>query len=147
MFTVTVPSGGGTYELGAAQATASVVVRRGKLERAQDSETVLAQPVVEVELAPAARLEAGAVVVGVTVACPAGATGLPSFVNVTQGSVSGNGSYLTVCDGTPHTLSVRVTPSSGAYSPGSARALTFANVEHDGIGTAGVADRPLEIVG
>jgi hypothetical protein len=147
-FTVTVAAApGGTFELGEAQATATVVVRRGKLERAQDSEVVLVQPLVDVELSGTGRLDGGAVIVGVTVACPAGATGLQSFVNVTQGNVSGNGSYLTVCDGTRHTFSVRVTPSSGAYQPGSARALTFANIEHDGIGTAGVADRPLEIVG
>jgi hypothetical protein len=108
MFTVVVPSTGGTFELGEALATASVTIKRGKTERAQDSQVVLVQPAVFVELANTARLESG---------------GGAVLIDVT-----------------------RVQASRGVYQAGDAQALTFANVEHEGIGTAGVDDGPIQIV-
>src|SRR6266540_2132793 len=39
-FTVAVPSSGAPFQLGQAQATASVVIRRGRTEQVQDSEVV-----------------------------------------------------------------------------------------------------------
>jgi hypothetical protein len=51
MFSVAVASTGGTFELGEASVTASVVVKRGKTARAEDAEVVGAQPAVVVELA------------------------------------------------------------------------------------------------
>jgi hypothetical protein len=77
-----------------------------------------------------------------------GASGQDSFVNVSQGqATSGNGRYLPVCDGQRHTFAVRVEISRGVYQPGSAQALTFANIEHEGTGTAGVDDETVQIVG
>jgi hypothetical protein len=149
-FHVLVPSSGGTFELGEASVNASVTIKRGKLDSTQDSQVVDVQPAVFVELGDTATLESGggAVVLDVTVACPVGATGLDSFVNVSQGQgTSGNGRYLTVCDGQRHTFAVRVEISRGTYQPGSAQALTFANIEHEGIGTAGVDDETVQIVG
>jgi hypothetical protein len=148
MFSVVVPSIGGTFELGDALVSASVTIKRGKTERAQDSEVVLVQPAVFVELANTARLESGggAVLIDIAVACPVGATGQESYVNISQGQTSGNGTYLPICDGRQHTFTVRVEASRGAYQPGSAQALTFANIEHEGIGTAGVDDGPIQIV-
>jgi hypothetical protein len=148
MFSVVVTATGGTFELGDALVSASVTIKRGKTERAQDSEVVQVQPAVFVELANTARLESGggAVLIDVTVACPVGATGQESYVNVSQGQTSGNGTYLPVCDGQEHTFTVRVQASRGVYQTGSAQALTFANIEHEGIGTAGVDDGPIEIV-
>jgi len=148
MFSVVVPSTGGTFELGEAQATASVTIERGKTERAQDSQLVQVQPAVFVELANTARLESGggAVLIDVTVACPVGATGQASYVNVSQGQTSGNGTYVPVCDGQEHTFTVRVQASRGAYQVGDAQALTFANIGHEGIGTAGVDDGPIQVV-
>jgi hypothetical protein len=140
-FSVLVPSRGGTFELGEASVTASVTIRRGKTQSAQDSQVVLVQPAVFAELADTARLEAdgGAVVIDVTVACPVGAAGQESYVNVSQEqTTSGNGTYLPVCDGQRHTFSVRVEASRGTYRAGTAQALTFANVEHEGFGVAGV---------
>jgi hypothetical protein len=58
-FTVTVPSAGGTFQLGEAQANASVLIKRGRTERAQDAEVVVVQPTVFVDLADTARLESG----------------------------------------------------------------------------------------
>jgi hypothetical protein len=103
-----------------------------------------------VELAQTARLESAgaAVTIDVTVACPAGTTGLLSRINVLQAGVtSGNGTYLPVCDGDPHTFAVRVEATVGLYRAGSAQALTFAGVAHEGETFFGIDDGTIEIVG
>jgi hypothetical protein len=149
-FVVTVPSSGGAFELSEAQVTASVVVQRGKSMRAQDSQAVQVEPTVLVELADTAQLEngGGAVVMGVTVACPDGTNGLQSSLNVSQqGQTSGGGSYLPVCDGSRHTFIVRAQATQGTYHTGSAQALTFANIEHQGNVVYGIDDGTIEIVG
>ncbi|MGH3019546.1 MAG: hypothetical protein ACRDNR_05220 [Gaiellaceae bacterium] len=143
VFNVTVPAAAGTFRLGQAQATASVVIKRGNTQSAQDSQLLQVDPAVLVELAESARLESGgtAVVLGVTVACPAGTTGLLSAVNVSQsGLVSGNGTYTPICDGSRHMVAVRVAASQGAYQAGIAQALTFANVEFGGQVFVGIDD-------
>jgi hypothetical protein len=142
-FNVTVPATTGTFGLGEAQATASVVIKRGRTQSTTDSQALQVDPGVLVELAESARLESGgtAVVLGVTVACPAGTAGLPSGLNVSQsGLVSGNGTYTPICDGARHTFDVRVEASSGVYQPGIAQALTFANVAFGGQVFVGVDD-------
>lgn len=149
-FSVLVPSSGGTFELGEASVTASVTIKRGRLDSTQDSQVVQVQPAVFVELADTATLESGgaAVVLDLVVACPVGATGLESFVNVSQGqATSGSGAYVPICDGRRHTFTVRAQASRGAYQAGSAQALTFAYVEHNGISSAGVDDETVQIVG
>ena len=151
MFAVTVASSGGAFQLGEAQVTASVVVSRGKTISATDSEVVDVQPTVLVELAETAQLESdgGAVVIDVTVACPAGTTGLQSSLVVSQsGQTMGAGTYLPICDGSAHTFTVRVEASQGVYRPGIAQALTFANIEFDGQAIYGIDDDgALDIVG
>jgi hypothetical protein len=132
---VTVQSSAGEFQLGDAHVNASVLIKRGHTRRVEDAEVVDLQPTVFVDLADTARLESGggAVVIDVTVACPAGANGQPSsYVNVSQSQASGAGNYTPLCDGSPHTLSVRVPAARGAYQPGAAQALTFADVEHRG---------------
>ena len=149
-FNVTVPSSGGIFDLSDAQATASVVISRGKTASTHDARTLSVDPIVAVELAETAQLESGgnAVVIGVTVACPVGTTGRRSGLNISQsGRTSGNGFYVPVCDGTAHTFSIRVEASTGVYQAGIAQALTFADVEHDGRVFSGVDDDgALEIV-
>jgi hypothetical protein len=133
--TVTVPSSGGTFQLGDAQVNASVLIKRGKTQRVTDAEVVDLQPDVFVDLADTARLESGggAVVIDVTVACPVGATGQgSSYVNVSQGQGGGFANYVPICDGARHTLSVRVPAVRGVFQPGPAQALTFADVEYEG---------------
>lgn len=142
-FAVTVPAAAGTFDLGDAQATASVVIKRGKTERVTDAEVLDVQPTVLVELADSARLvDSGAgVVIDVTVACPTGGTGLLSSLNVSQsGLVSGNGSYTPVCDGARHTFTVTVSASRGVYQAGIAQALTFANTDYGGEAFYGIDD-------
>jgi len=147
-FTVAVPSTAGAFQLGQAQASASVTISRGRTARAQDSAVVDVQPSVFVELAGTARLESGgsAVVIDVTTACPVGANGLQSRLNVSQGQAYGSGSYLPVCDGQRHTVTVRAAAVQGAFRAGDARALTFADVEYGGTAFTGVDDRPIQIV-
>jgi hypothetical protein len=149
VFNVTVPASAGTFRLGEAQATASVVVKRGRTQSAQDSQLLRVDPAVLVELAESARLESGggAVVMGLTVACPTGTTGLESRLVVSQGQTLGIGTYTPVCDGSSHAFVVRVEASRGVYQAGIAQALTFANIEFEGRGFAGIDDDgALEIV-
>jgi hypothetical protein len=142
-FWVTVPASSGNFQLGSAQATASVVIKRGNTARADDSEVVDVQPTVRVELAETARIPDGgaAVLLAVTVACPVGTTGRESGLVVSQaGQVMGTGRYTPVCDGSRHTFTVRVQASQGLYQPGIAQALTFADVEYNGDVFSGVDD-------
>ena len=134
-FWITVPAASGTFQLVDAQVSASVVVKRGKTAQANDSDVARVQPLVDVALAGTARLESGggAVTIDVTVACPAGTSGVESRLVVSQGQAIGVGLYTPVCDGTPHTFTVRVETSESAYQAGfAAQALTFANIDHAG---------------
>jgi hypothetical protein len=141
-FWITVPATTGSFQLGEAQVTATVVIKRGKTARADDSEVVPVQPTVLVELAESAQIVDGgqAVLLDVTVACPAGTTGRESRLGVSQGQVRGVGTYTPVCDGSRHTFTVRVQTSGGLYQPGTAQALTFADIEWQGEVFSGVDD-------
>jgi hypothetical protein len=147
-FFVTVRSTGGRFELGPAQAVATVVVQRGQTAQAQDSGEVQLDPTVVVDLAGTAQLQeaGGALTIGVTVACPPGPTGQESYVAVSQGNVVGRGFYVPTCDGEPHAFSVDVATSQGVFQAGAARALSFASVEHGGMSFTGIADEPVQIV-
>ena len=149
MVTVEVPASSGTFVLGRADVAASLVTRRGKVETASDSESLFVQPSVLVDLGATAQPEAAgaAVTIGVTVACPVGAVGAESYVNVSQGETRGSGPYVPVCDGFPHTFTVRVDAVLGTYTSGVAQALTFAPVVHDGIAFFGIDDRQVTISG
>jgi hypothetical protein len=148
-FTVAVQSASAAFHLGDAQADALVRVQRGQTEQAQDSQVVRVEPTVLADLAATALLGSGGqtVRINVTIACPNGPTGQESYVNVSsQGQVSGNGFYVPVCDGQPHTFSVKVLASQGLFRPGSAQALTFAVVEHEGTGFFGIDEQTIQIV-
>jgi hypothetical protein len=149
MFTIVVPSAGGAFELGRADVTATLTVERGKTETATDFESVFVQPVVRADIAGTALLESGgaALTIDVTVACSAGASGAQSYVNVSQGQAIGSGLYTPLCDGAPHTLSVRVDAAQGAYQAGPASALTFAAAVHAGIAFFGIDEQAVVISG
>jgi hypothetical protein len=142
-FWISVPASSGSFQLGSAQVTASVVISRGKTARADDSEVVTVDPTVLVELAESAQLLDGgaAVLLDVTVACPVGTTGRESGLVVSQAGQSiGSGRYTPVCDGSRHTFTVRVEARDGLYHEGIAQALTFADVEYNGQVFSGVDD-------
>jgi hypothetical protein len=147
-FTVTVQSNGDPFRLGDAQATAIVRIQRGRTEQAQDSQVIQVDPTVFVELADTASLVGAgeAVLINVTTACPVGSNGQESYVNVSQGQALGNGTYLPICDGQLHTVTVRVQAAQGLFRLGSARALSFAFVEEGGDSFSGVDDNPIQIV-
>lgn len=147
-FPVTVSATSGTFALGPAQATATVVVQRGRTEQAQDSAVVELEPSVAVDLAATATLLASgdAVSIDVTVACAPGPVGLQSYVAVSQDNVVGRGFYEPVCDGSPHTFTVTAATSGGTFHAGDARSLSFADVEWNGRFFTGVGDEPLQIV-
>ena len=147
-FFVTVRSTGGRFELGSAQAVATVGVERGKTAQAQDSAAIQLDPTAVVDIADTAQLQGGGsgLTIGVTVACTRGTTALESYVAVTQGNLTGRGFYVPVCDGEPHAFTVDVTTSQGVFHAGEARALSFAVIEFGGISSAGVGDEPIQIV-
>jgi hypothetical protein len=147
-FWVTVQSSGASFQLGQAEATAVVVVERGRTERVQDSQLVRVDPIVFVALADTALLEGGgeAVLMDVTVACPVGANGQQSSLVVSQGQTLGSGSYMPVCDGQRHTFEVRAQTSQAMFQPGSAQGLTFALVDVGGEAFYGVGDNRIQIV-
>jgi hypothetical protein len=148
-FTVVVQSTGAPFELGEASADALVLIQRGRTDQVQDSEAVHVDPTVFVDVASTAQLVGSgeAVSIDVTAACPKGATGQESYVNVSQGQSNGNGNYVPVCDGLPHTFAVTVRAARGLYQAGSARALSFGFVEAGGQSFAGIDDTAVEIMG
>lgn len=148
-FFVTVQSASAEFRLGDAQADALVRVQRGQTEQTQDSQVVRVEPTVLADLAATALLGSGGqtVRINVTVACPFGPTGQESYVNVSsQGQVSGNGFYVPVCDGKPHTFTVKVQASQGLFRPGTAQGLTFAVVDFGGQGFFGIDEQTIQIV-
>jgi hypothetical protein len=152
-FSIAVPATTGSFQLGEAQVSATVIVQRGKTARADDWEVVSVDPTVLVELASSGlRVDDGqAVILDVTVACPAGTNGLQSSLVVSQSPVIiGSGTYTPICDGSGHTFTVRVEKDAGSdpYQPGIAQALTFANIDWRGEVFYGIDDDgALELVG
>jgi hypothetical protein len=70
--------------------------------------------------------------------------GRSGYVNVSQGqTTSGNG---TIWNGQRHTFPVRVQAAQGVYQAGNAQGLTFANVEHAGIGFSGVDESGVQLI-
>ena len=57
-----------------------------------------------------------------------------------QGQVMRAGTYVPICDGSPHTFTVRVEASQDLYQTGIAQALTCANVEYAGEVFYGIDD-------
>lgn len=147
-FRVTVRSSGAPFQLGEAQATASVVIKRGRTQQAQDSETVRVVPTVVVDLADTAMLQGGgpAVSIEVTTACHAGATGGQSYVTITQSPVSGTGVFVPTCDGQPHTFEVTVQASQGLFQAGTAQGSAFVTAQVGGDLFFGEDNHPVEIV-
>jgi hypothetical protein len=147
-FRVTVHSSGAPFQLGEAQATASVVIKRGRTEQAEDSETVRVVPTVVVDLADTAALQGGgqAVSIGVTTACNAGAAGGRSYVTITQSPVSGTGTFTPVCDGQPHTFGVTVQASQGLFQAGTAQGSAFVTAQVGGDLFFGEDNHPVEIL-
>ena len=88
-----------------------------------------AQEALVVEIAPTARLLQGgkAVAVQVTVTCPTGAEVLEAFLYVNQDGTQGQfASFQPICDGSPHTFTVRAEPQSGfRYHVGEAQVSAF----------------------
>jgi hypothetical protein len=146
-FTVTVQSSGAPFQLGEAQASALVLIKRGRTEQVQDVQVVRVESTVSVDLANTALLEGAgeAVLIDVTAACPVGATGQQSYVNVSQGQAVGNGLYVPTCDGQHHTFTVKVQTSQALFQPGSAESLTFAFVAVGSDSFSGIDEQQIQI--
>jgi hypothetical protein len=148
-FTVTVQTDGAAFELGEAQAVASVVIQRGRTLQAQDSEVVRVVPTVTVDLADTAFLTDGgqAVLIDVTTACNAGAVGRQSYVTVTQSPASGQGTFVPTCDGQQHTVTVRAQATTQTlFQPGDAGGNAFVVIEQGGDVFFGEDNTPVRIL-
>jgi hypothetical protein len=87
-----------------------------------------AQEAPVVEIAPTARLLQGgkAVAVQVTVTCPTGAGVLEAFLYVNQdGNQGQSASFQPICDGTPHTFTVRAQANGFRYHVGEAQVSAY----------------------
>lgn len=147
LLTVTVESNAAPFQLGQAQATASVRIKRGRTVQAQDSEVVRVVPTPVVQLADTALLADGgaALLVDVTVACPVGSTAQQSYVTITQSPTSGQGTFVPTCDGQQHTFNVRVQTTQGQFQVGGAQGNAFVVVAEGGDLFFGEDNRPVEI--
>jgi hypothetical protein len=88
----------------------------------------VAQEAPTVEIASTARLLQGgkAVAVQVTVTCPTGETVLEAFLYVNQDGNQGRfASFQPVCDGSPHTFTVRAQAVDFRYQVGQATVSAF----------------------
>ncbi|HEX6254646.1 MAG TPA: hypothetical protein VFZ70_02435 [Euzebyales bacterium] len=146
--TVDVPSAGGSFETGQARVDAVVSVQQGKVTEARDSAVVAVHPIAAVHLAGVARLEGGgeAVVVDVTVACPASSTGRVSEVSVFKYPADGTGSFVPACDGGPHTVTVTVPASGEPFRAGAGFAAANVVIEDGGAVFDGLDYGDIEIV-
>lgn len=132
---VTVPALTGSFQTGAAQVGALLVVREGRTKQVQDATLLRVRPSVAVGLSDHAVREGGgaAVSIDVTVTCPVAAVGRGGQVTIYQGQVVGTGSVpATTCNGLPHTVSVRVDASAGVFQAASAEAAASVSVEEGG---------------
>jgi hypothetical protein len=134
LLTVTVHSSGAAFQLADAQATATLRIQRGRTLEAQDSEVVRVLPNVVVRLADTGILVGGgaSALVDVTVACAAGPTGQQSYVTLTQGPTTGQGTFVPVCDGQQHTFNVSVQATQGLFQNNFALGNAFVTVDHEG---------------
>jgi hypothetical protein len=134
LLTVTVPSSGAAFQLADAQAAASVSIKKGRTLTAEVSAVVRVLPNVVVRLADLATFVDGgaSALVDVTVACAAGPTPQQSTVTLTQGPTTGQGTFMPVCDGQPHTFNVSVQPNQGLFQNNFALGNAFVTVEHEG---------------
>jgi hypothetical protein len=102
-----------------------------------------AQETLVVEIAPTARLVQGgkAVVLQVTVTCPAGAEVLEAFLYVNQDANQGQfASFQPICDGNPHTFMVRAQAGSFRYHVGEAQVSGYVLL------TSGMSTSPSQTV-
>jgi hypothetical protein len=102
-----------------------------------------AQEALAVEIAPTARLIQGgkAVAVQVTVTCPTGAEVLEAFLYVNQDGNQGQfASFQPICDGTPHTFTVRARAVSFRYHVGEATVSGYVLL------TSGASSSPTQTV-
>lgn len=148
-FRVTVPASSGEFEIGPAEVTAVVTIKRGRTEQVQDVGIVDVDPIIVVDFSDrTARLrDAGqAADVDVTVACPRQTTGLASRILIFQGQVSGVGNFVPVCDGQPHLFTVVVEASEGLFQAGNALVVPSVEIEFEGRRFLFFANDPIRLV-
>jgi hypothetical protein len=148
-FRVTVPAVSGEFELGPAEVTAMVTIKRGRTAQVQDTRVVDVDPIIVVDFGDRiARLHDGgqAADVDVTVACPRQTTGLASRIFIFQGQVSGVGGFVPVCDGQPHQFTVTVETSDGLFQAGNALVGPSVEIEFQGERFLFFSNEPIQLV-
>lgn len=148
-FRIAVPASSGEFELGMAEVTAVVSIKRGRTEQVQDTRIVTVDPIIQVDFGDRVALlrDGGQTVdVDVTVACPRQTTGQASSIFIFQGQVRGVGGFVPVCDGQPHLFTVAVEASDGLFQVGSALVGPVVEVEFEGTRFLFFANDPIQLV-
>lgn len=141
---------GNKWTLGNATATAYVTIsRNGQNIQRTSQRTIQLQPGVVVRVADQGQLtgtSGGGVRLAVAVACPSGATGQSSTLNVSQGAASGQASFTPTCDGTSRTQVVSITAGQGTFQTGAANGNASVNVGWNGSTFTGADNRAITIL-
>jgi hypothetical protein len=141
---------GNKWTLGDATAQAFVTIaRNGQDVQGSSQRTISLEPGVTARIADQGQLTGtgGGVKVAVAVACPSGATPLPSSISVSQeGTALASGGFTPICDGTTRTFVVSMATSSGPFHTGSATSEAFVTTEWNGQGFYGIDSRAITLL-
>jgi hypothetical protein len=142
---------GNKWTLGNATAQAFVTIaRNGQEAQGSSQRTISLEPGVTARIADQGQLTGtagGGVKIALAVACPSGATAVPSGISVSQGGTAlGSGSFTPICDGATRTFVVSMATSSGPFHTGSATSEAFATVEWNGQGFYGIDSRAITLL-
>jgi len=142
---------GNRFTLGDWTATAYLnIVRNGQQVQVTSTRTIRLEPGVTARVADQGQLtgtSGGGVRIAVAVACPIGATGLESYVTVSQdGTALGRAFFTPTCDRTTRSLVLSLPASQGTFHTGSAVADAFVTVTWNGEAFFGVDDRAITLL-
>jgi hypothetical protein len=141
---------GNRFSLGNWNATAYVrIVRSGQEARAESTRTIRLEPGVTARVADQGQLtgtSGGGVRIAVAVACPIGATGQHSSVNVTQDTAQAQAFFTPVCDRFSHSVVLSLPASQGTFHTGSAVANASVTVAWNGESFSGADNRTVTVL-
>jgi len=141
---------GNRFQLGDWTATAYVgITKNGQQATATGSRTTSLQPGVFARIADQGQLtgtSGGGVSLALAVACPIGATGAASSLEVSQGTATGQASFTPTCDRFSHTVVLSIPASQGTFHTGSAAADAAVKVTWNGGTFEGADNRSITLL-
>jgi hypothetical protein len=141
---------GNRFQLGDWTASAYLVIQRnGQGVTATSTRTIRLEPGVTARLADQGQLTGTSgtgVRIAIAVACPIGAAGQQSSVNVSQGTAHGNAFFTPSCDRFTHTVLLSLPASQGTFHTGSAVGDAAISVAWNGGSFSGADSRAISIL-